>query len=264
MGARKKAEELLEKPEIRVGSKRTKSLKIDEDSIDKARKQTKLGKKLQELRTKNNLSLRDAHHLTGISHSYIRNIENGFDPRSGRPIYPSPDTLKKFAQAYGASYDELLKLAGYASIEQIKKDDEEEVKKERNRLFRERFIELKNSYGLTLQEISNEARVSVEYLTKLEKGKEIPTIETIYNLAATFEVTPDYLAGYTDDPKAVHPDTPKLASLTEFLEQHAVMYAGLPLTQEDKERVLQALQLIFLDAMQRNRKEARSRIPNNQ
>lgn len=230
-----------------------------DDSVEKARKQTRLGKKLKELREKNNLSYRDASELTGISHSYIRNIENGFDPRSNRPISPSPDTLKKFAHAYSASYDELLRLAGYASIEQMKKNDEEDVIKERNRLFKERLTEYKSKSGLSLQEISVEARISVDTLNKLEKGKEQPSIEAIYNLAATFEITPDYLAGYSDDPKAVHPDTPKLASLTEFLEQQAVMYSGLPLTPEDKERVLQALQLIFLDAMQRNRKESRSK-----
>jgi len=254
MGIRKREEDAS----VQAANQGTTKSKADNELItDKARKQTKLGKRLQELRENKGLSLRQAHELTDISHSYIRNIENGFDPRSGRPIYPSPDTLKKIAKAYGASYEELFELAGYTTAENFKDDDSEAIKKERNRLFRERFIELKNKAGLSLQEISIESRLPVDVLTKLEKGKEVPSIDMIYNLAASFEVTPDYLAGYTDDHKAVHPDTPKLASLTDFLNQQAVMYDGLPLTQEDKERVHQALKLIFLDAMQRNRKESR-------
>lgn len=70
-----------------------------------------LGELLRSLRGKR--SLREASKLTGISHNYLSIVERGFDPRSGAPVHPTPDTLKKLAEAYDYPYNALMRRAGY-------------------------------------------------------------------------------------------------------------------------------------------------------
>lgn len=70
-----------------------------------------LGELLIKLRGKK--SLRDVANETGLSHSYIRDIEKGYRRASDTPIKPSPDALKKLSKAYHYPYDELMKKAGY-------------------------------------------------------------------------------------------------------------------------------------------------------
>jgi transcriptional regulator with XRE-family HTH domain len=72
---------------------------------------TEIGNLLRELR--GTRSLRDIQKISGVSYSHLRNIENGYDPRSGKPINPTPDILKKLSKAYHFSYRQLMKLAGY-------------------------------------------------------------------------------------------------------------------------------------------------------
>jgi transcriptional regulator with XRE-family HTH domain len=62
----------------------------------------KLSAKLRELRTKNNLTLKELSAKSGISVSFISDIENG-------RRNPSIETLKTLADALGVSADEFLK-----------------------------------------------------------------------------------------------------------------------------------------------------------
>lgn len=59
------------------------------------------------------LSLREAGDLIGISHSYLSTLEKGFDPRTGAPIKPTPETLKLISKAYNIKYEVLMSIAGY-------------------------------------------------------------------------------------------------------------------------------------------------------
>lgn len=81
-----------------------------------------LGKILRQLRGKK--SLREAAELTGLSHTYISDIEKGYKHDTKAPIKPSPDTLKMIAKAYNYSYDKLMKIAGYIDSDQGKDDGE--------------------------------------------------------------------------------------------------------------------------------------------
>jgi transcriptional regulator with XRE-family HTH domain len=58
-------------------------------------------------------SLRDIADRSGISHTYLSHLEKGKDPRTGKPLYPSPDTLRALSKAYNYSYEELMMVAGY-------------------------------------------------------------------------------------------------------------------------------------------------------
>ncbi|OCT10912.1 hypothetical protein A8709_04190 [Paenibacillus pectinilyticus] len=69
------------------------------------------GKFLETLRGK--ASLRKAAIQSGLSHAYIRDLELGRNRTTNDVIKPSPETLRKLAQAYHYPYTELLKKAGY-------------------------------------------------------------------------------------------------------------------------------------------------------
>jgi transcriptional regulator with XRE-family HTH domain len=62
---------------------------------------------LKQLREAKQLSLRKLDSLSGVSHVYLSQIENG-----NRGV-PSPDVLKKIAEPLGVSYKELMTVAGY-------------------------------------------------------------------------------------------------------------------------------------------------------
>jgi len=78
-----------------------------------------LGKKIKELRLKNNMSLRDLGEKSGVSYSFINSIEkNRFNG--------SRETIIAIASALnGSNKDELLLLAGFAP------EDDGEIKSSR-------------------------------------------------------------------------------------------------------------------------------------
>lgn len=69
--------------------------------------QNNFGIYLRYLRKDKDLTVRKLGKLSGISPSYITNVENG---KRGTP---SPAILKKIAEPLGISYDKLLECAGY-------------------------------------------------------------------------------------------------------------------------------------------------------
>jgi transcriptional regulator with XRE-family HTH domain len=69
-----------------------------------------LGKLLEKLRGK--MTLRDAAKKSGLSHSYIRDLELNKNRKTNAPIRPSLDTLKSLAIAYNYPYHKLLKQTG--------------------------------------------------------------------------------------------------------------------------------------------------------
>lgn len=72
----------------------------------------KLGELIKARRAELGMSLRDFAGMCMMSHSYIRNLEDG-DPRTGRNIVPTLEYLEKLAPALSMSLEELLKEIGY-------------------------------------------------------------------------------------------------------------------------------------------------------
>ena len=65
------------------------------------------GEYMKELRTRQNLALRDVSEKTGMSYSYLAQIENG------KRNPPGPELMKKLAPLYRVPVAELMKAAGY-------------------------------------------------------------------------------------------------------------------------------------------------------
>jgi HTH-type transcriptional regulator, competence development regulator len=82
------------------------------------------GDYLRNLREQQRLSLRDVAAKTGVSISYITQIEHA----KRKP--PGPDVLKKLALSYNVAVKDLMKAAGYLDdLKEVKSNlsDEEEV-----------------------------------------------------------------------------------------------------------------------------------------
>jgi transcriptional regulator with XRE-family HTH domain len=82
------------------------------------------GQYLKNLRLQQRLSLRDVAARTGMSYSYLTQIEHG------RRKAPGPELLKRLAPVYGVPVRDLLKAAGYLDdVEPARPalTDEEEV-----------------------------------------------------------------------------------------------------------------------------------------
>lgn len=69
------------------------------------------GNYLKKLRIERGLTIRQVEAFSGVSNSYLSQLENG------KRGIPSPDTLKKLAPVYRISYEELMSAAGYLTAE---------------------------------------------------------------------------------------------------------------------------------------------------
>ena len=66
-----------------------------------------------------NQSLREFAKKCGISHTHLDSIEKGIDPRSGKSVRVTIDTLEKIAKAMNMTINELLIKSGEVSEESI-------------------------------------------------------------------------------------------------------------------------------------------------
>ena len=56
------------------------------------------------------MSQREFAKKCGLSHTYIAALEKNIDPRTGKPIAPTLDTVKYVSKAMNLPIDELLKM----------------------------------------------------------------------------------------------------------------------------------------------------------
>jgi transcriptional regulator with XRE-family HTH domain len=201
---------------------------------------------------------------SGISNGTIARIENGTQK-------PTADTLKVLAKFLDTDYIDLLLKAGYLPESYINESEGKgrsdaphpatksvgkSISKSQLKTFSNRLSAGIEKLGLSIESVANACRVSEAYIKELiHEPKQLPGVSTLYKLADLLDVTPDYLGGFTHDPKGVSPDTPKPKDLKEFLETQSVMYDGIPLTDEDKEKINMVLQALFLDAKKRNKRK---------
>ena len=81
-----------------------------------------LGKYLHNEREKRNMSLREFSELLGISHTYLNKLENGIDPRYGKPVSPTIETLNEISKALHVSLEYLLEVSGYVKTNNFEQE----------------------------------------------------------------------------------------------------------------------------------------------
>lgn len=65
-------------------------------------------------------------------------------------------------------------------------------------VFKERFNEVLKSSGKTQTQLAKELNVTKQCVNDYKKGKSMPSIETLYLLCKSLDVSSDYLLGLTD------------------------------------------------------------------
>ena len=68
---------------------------------------------LKQLRLERGASLREFSEALGISHAYLNKLERGTDPRTGKPITPTIETITKIAEGLDLPVKKFMTMCGY-------------------------------------------------------------------------------------------------------------------------------------------------------
>ena len=86
-------------------------------------------------------------------------------------------------------------------------------------MFSERLKKLRDEKGLTQSQLAHELCISNKTISVYEKGTSLQTIDTLERIASYFDVTVDYLIGYSDER---NPEISNIASKL-YLSQEAIL-----------------------------------------
>lgn len=110
---------------------------------------------------------------------------------------------------------------------------------------------LRKLKGFTIREVASRSGVSTAYISQLENGNRgLPSPEILKKLSEGLN-TPYAelmkLAGYLEDdrPESEHLHNQKPVNLRRFLQDNAVEFDGIVLTEEDKEWIERVLTAMF-------------------
>ena len=134
--------------------------------------------------------------------------------------------------------------------------------------FKDRLRFLRENKKITQKELAKLINVAESTVSMYERGEREPSFEIAVRLANLFNVSIDYLLGRTDDPTPPQqPSTSRtnipswatkkdIRDFKRMLEEDApVMFDGVPLDDEDREKVLKVMEAIFWDAKKRNKRK---------
>lgn len=129
--------------------------------------------------------------------------------------------------------------------------------------FGERLRSLREEKKMTQKELAKLFKIAESTVSMYERGEREPSFELVNKLANFFSVSTDYLLCRTDDPTPPNQTPiPKWATrkdirdFKKMLEEDApVMFDGIPMDEEDREKVMRVLEAIFWDAKKKNKRK---------
>jgi transcriptional regulator with XRE-family HTH domain len=122
---------------------------------------------------------------------------------------------------------------------------------------------LREKRGWTQTQAAEKLGVSSQVVSNYERDYRSPDKETLSVIAVIYNCSLDWLIGNSEDPQRNNEETKKpdwatsrdLKDLKKFLEQKEVMFDGVPLSEEDKQRVQDVLTGLFWEAKQMNKRK---------
>lgn len=123
-----------------------------------------LGDKIRLMRAEKNMSLQELAQKSGISLSYLSEIERG-------TVYPALSTLKRVAEGLEVPATTLMGHEGTLG---------------------HKLKALREEYGLTQAQLASLAGVTAGLIGQIEQGKVQPSLKTLEKLAEVMGVTPCY------------------------------------------------------------------------
>ena len=126
-----------------------------------------------------------------------------------------------------------------------------------------RISDLRKEKRLTQQQIADKLNMGRSNFGHIEHGRVSPTSEDLQKIADILETSTDYLLGRSEIAmeSQITYEIPGWATAKDkrdfkkMLEDDApVMFDGVPLDNEDKEKVLKVLEAVFWDAKKKNKR----------
>lgn len=111
----------------------------------------------------------------------------------------------------------------------------------------ERLTKLRKNKGLTQEACAKKLGIPRSTYSNYEGGKREPDIETIRKIAVFFEVSTDYLLGYTNDPNPKKASEMTEVEIEDFINNPKIRpkYRGRELTPEEIDKVSKMLEVIL-------------------
>lgn len=116
--------------------------------------------------------------------------------------------------------------------------------------FGDRLKYLRQRKNLKQSELGELLGLSGSAVGSWEREVRQPDLETVGRLARELDVSTDYLLGLTDE---VSQENGRATDLRTFLHDSEVMFAGIHLSERDKERIMDILRGLFYDALKEGR-----------
>lgn len=112
-------------------------------------------------------------------------------------------------------------------------------------MFSEKFKKLRQAYGLTQVKMADKLNVSASAIGMYEQGRRKPDSEMLKKICKVFNVSVDYLLDVTvnneNEQKSVDEFIDEITCILKA--QKGLMFNGKPITQKDKEKIVQAIKL---------------------
>lgn len=121
----------------------------------------------------------------------------------------------------------------------------------------EKILELMDEQGITKYRLSKETGVSYTGLTKILSGQtKHPQIDSLQAIANFFSKPVDYFTDQEEEhPSPEWATTKDMRDFKKMLEEdEPVMFDGVPMSTEDKEKVKRIMEALFWEAKEMNKK----------
>jgi len=123
--------------------------------------------------------------------------------------------------------------------------------------FPERLKSLRKDKGMTQEELGLKINVTKVSISGYENGNRTPDMDTLQKIADVLETTIDYLLGRQDQNNYI-PEWATSKDKRDFkkmLEDDGeIMFDGVPMSERDRERVMDVLSGLFWEAKEMNKK----------
>lgn len=126
----------------------------------------------------------------------------------------------------------------------------------------ERIKSLRDRLGISQSDLATKIGLNNSVLSRIESGKRPVRDDELNKLADYFDVPAAYLLGRSETtvengnkqfPDFANPKDKR--DFKKFLDQQEVMFDGVPLTEEDKARVLGYMEGMFWEAKKLNKRK---------
>jgi transcriptional regulator with XRE-family HTH domain len=123
----------------------------------------------------------------------------------------------------------------------------------------ERVKKLCDGRKISINDLEKSLGYSKNTLYRLKTQQ--PGADKIQLIADYFNVSTDYLLGRTDEPNSMSNNVPGWATTKDkrdfkkmLEEDEDIMFDGVPISGEDKEKIKRVLEALFWDAKEKNKK----------